>query len=134
MSILGIDHVQIAAPSASEEEARYFYGHLLGLTELPKPEALRARGGVWFKVGDQELHVGVAEPFAPAQKAHPALAVSSEGLSELANSLVQALVAVTWDEALPGVRRFYVADPWGNRLEFVAQATRLDGRHNKRSD
>ena len=133
MTILGIDHVQMAAPSGSEEEARYFYGHLLGLTELPKPEALRSRGGVWFKVGDQELHVGVAESFAPAQKAHPALAVSPEGLSVLAESLAQALVAVTWDQALPGVRRFYVADPWGNRLEFVGKACKSDGPHDERS-
>ncbi len=86
MTILGIDHVQISSPTGSEEQARYFYGHLLGLTELPKPEALRSRGGVWFKVGDQELHVGVDEPFAPAQKAHPAFAVSTEDLSALAES------------------------------------------------
>lgn len=125
MTILGIDHVQLAAPSRSEEEARYFYGHLLGLTELPKPEALRSRGGVWFKVGgDQELHVGVAESFAPAHKAHPALAVSPEGLPVLAETLARAGIAVTWDQALSGVQRFYVADPWGNRLEFVAKVSR----------
>jgi hypothetical protein len=26
---------------------------------------------------------------------------------------------VTPDEAIPGVRRFYVYDPFGNRLEFI---------------
>ncbi|HXA42928.1 MAG TPA: VOC family protein [Candidatus Solibacter sp.] len=133
MTISGIDHVQIAAPSGCEEEARRFYGGLLGLTELPNPEVLRSRGGVWFKVGDQELHVGVAESFAPAQKAHPAFAVHAEDLTALAESLTQALAVVTWDEAIPGVRRFYVADPWGNRLEFVGKGSRSDS-HDQRRD
>ncbi len=80
------------------------------------------------------MHVGVAEPFAPAQKAHPAFGVSTEDLSTLAESLAEALVAVTWDEAIPGVRRFYVADPWGNRLEFVGKESKSDGPHDNRSD
>ena len=75
MTIIGIDHVQVAAPPGCEDEARAFYGGLLGLEELPKPEALAARGGCWFRAGAQELHVGVEEPFAPARKAHPGLVV-----------------------------------------------------------
>ena len=76
VSVLGIDHVQVAAPPGCEEEARAFYGGLLGMEELPKPEPLRARGGCWFRAGAQELHVGVEEPFAPARKAHPGLVVA----------------------------------------------------------
>ena len=75
VTILGIDHVQVAAPRGCEAEARAFYGGLLGLEELAKPEALAARGGCWFRAGSQELHVGVEEPFAPARKAHPGLVV-----------------------------------------------------------
>ena len=26
---------------------------------------------------------------------------------------------VTWDDNFPGMRRFYAADPFGNRLEFL---------------
>jgi len=55
-SFLGIDHVQLAAPSGCEAEARLFYTELLGWTEIPKPEALRARGGVWFRCGRQSAH------------------------------------------------------------------------------
>src|SRR5205085_9387921 len=77
--ILGLDHVQIAIPRGSEEKARAFYGGLLGLEELPKPAALRPRGGVWFKAGGQELHLGVEEPFAPARKAHPGLVADDLG-------------------------------------------------------
>ena len=120
MSILGIDHVQLAAPAGCEAQARRFYGELLGLPEVPKPVALQARGGAWFQAGDQQLHIGVEEPFAPARKAHPALRVAAAGLDALTERLAGAGSAVIWDEAIPGVRRCYTADPWGNRLELLA--------------
>jgi catechol 2,3-dioxygenase-like lactoylglutathione lyase family enzyme len=119
VTILGIDHVQVAAPEGSEGAARAFYGGLLGLTEIPKPAALAARGGCWFRAGEQELHVGVEEPFAPARKAHPGL-VASE-LAALAERLRDAGHEVAFDESIPGAARFHVADPFGNRLE-VRQA------------
>lgn len=116
MTVTGIDHVQVAAPRDCESEARAFYGALLGLRELPKPEALRANGGCWFLAGAQELHVGVEEPFVPARKAHPGLVVAD--LDGLAGRLATAGIAVAWDESLPGTKRFHAADPFGNRLEF----------------
>ena len=95
---------------------------MLGLTELEKPEPLRARGGAWFALADgRELHVGVEEHFAPSLKAHPALRVGAAAIDGLAARLEAAGFAVSWDEALPA-RRFYVADPWGNRIELVAAA------------
>jgi catechol 2,3-dioxygenase-like lactoylglutathione lyase family enzyme len=119
--IRGLDHVQIAAPAGCEEEARRFFGGLLGLEELPKPAPLAARGGVWFRAGAQQLHVGVEADFAPARKAHPAFTV--DGLDELARRLVAAGVEVRWDDELPGLRRFYASDPWGNRLELLEPAS-----------
>lgn len=112
----GIDHVQLAAPPGCEEAARSFFGELLGLEELEKPEPLRGRGGVWFRVGAQQLHVGVEADFAPARKAHPAFSVSDyDGLRA---RLRAAGVEVTDDDSLPGTRRCYVEDPWGNRIEL----------------
>jgi catechol 2,3-dioxygenase-like lactoylglutathione lyase family enzyme len=109
-----LDHVQVAAPPGCEDAARTFYGDLLGLVEVEKPEPLRGRGGVWF----EQLHIGVEPDFAPARKAHPALRV--EDLDGLAERLRAAGAQVQWDDALPGVRRFYTADPWGNRVELLA--------------
>jgi catechol 2,3-dioxygenase-like lactoylglutathione lyase family enzyme len=117
--LLGIDHVQVAAPAGSEDEARRFYGKLLGLPELAKPPALQARGGVWFACGAHQLHVGISQPFAPADKAHPALQVRLAELDSLAARLSEAGAPVRWDDAIPGTRRFYTADPWGNRIELV---------------
>lgn len=113
----GIDHVQLAAPAGCEDAARRFFGELLGLVELGKPESLSRRGGVWFQVGAQQLHVGVEAEFFPARKAHPALSVS--GYDELQNQLRAAGIDVTDDDSIPGLRRCYVADPWGNRIELV---------------
>ena len=118
--IEGLDHVQIAAPAGCEEKARRFFGGLLGLRELQKPQPLARRGGAWFQVGTQALHVGVEAEFAPARKAHPAFAV--DDIDALARRLEAAAVEVQWDGELPDVRRFYAEDPWGNRLEFLQRA------------
>lgn len=104
-----IDHVQVAAPPGCEEAARAFYGGVLGFREVEKPEALRARGGVWF----ERLHVGVEDDFRPARKAHPAFVVDD------LDALAARVGEVHWDDAVPGVRRFYARDPFGNRLEFI---------------
>lgn len=123
--IVGLHHVQVAAPAGCEEAARAFYGKLLGLPEIEKPPLLALRGGCWFRVGVAELHVGVAHPFAPAAKAHPALLVGGVAeLDELAASLTAAGLEVVWaeDAEIPGQRRFHVGDPWGNRVELVAAA------------
>ena len=114
--ITGVDHVQVAAPPGSEDAARAFYGALLGMQEIRKPERLLGRGGVWFRAGDQELHIGIEHDFKPAWKAHPALAVSqAHELRVLAHRLDAAGHDVRWDGP-----RFYVADPFGNRLELLA--------------
>jgi catechol 2,3-dioxygenase-like lactoylglutathione lyase family enzyme len=119
VSEVELDHVQIAAPPGCEPAARRFFGELLGLEEIAKPEPLRARGGAWFRLGERQLHVGVEPRFEPARKAHVALRVGSKELGDLAERLSAAGSPVTWDDSLPGERRFYSEDPWGNRIEFM---------------
>lgn len=116
MTVFGIAHVQVAITRGGEDEARAFYGTLLGLRELEKPESLRDRGGVWFQCGMQEIHCGVEESIAPTRR-HPALLV--EGLDELKAKLDGAGVRTEVDRQLPGYRRFYALDSFGNRLEFL---------------
>jgi len=117
MRILGLDHVQLAMPPGEEAAARRFYGGVLGLTEVPKPAPLAPRGGCWFVGGRAVLHLGVEAEFAPARKAHPALLV--DDLAAWVEHLVAAGIAVVPDETLPEVRRCYVADPFGNRIELI---------------
>ncbi|TYP70050.1 glyoxalase [Paenibacillus methanolicus] len=118
----GLDHVQLAAPEGCEEAARRFFGGLLGWPEIPKPEPLRARGGVWFQCGAHQVHIGVQKDFVPAAKAHPAFHV--RGLMQLRDRLLERETPVIDDDARTeeGVARFYVRDPFGNRLEFMELA------------
>lgn len=118
---LRIDHIQLAAPENCEVEARKFYGDVLGLREIEKPEPLRGRGGCWFQIGKHQLHIGVEADFRPAKKAHPALAV--DDLENLRKKLRARGINIIEDGALPAVKRFYADDPWGNRLEFLEAAT-----------
>lgn len=115
--MIAVDHVQLAMPPGAEAEAGVFYEGLLGLTRQEKPPVLAARGGCWFSNGDVTLHLGVEEPFVPARKAHPALLV--DGLDGLVSTLMTAGHGVRFDDDLPGVRRCYVDDPFGNRIELI---------------
>ncbi|MFG2354536.1 VOC family protein [Streptomyces sp. NPDC048521] len=115
--IAALDHVQLAAPPGSEETLRAYYAGALGMTEVPKPPVLAARGGCWFQAGSVQLHLGIEEDFRPARKAHPGLRVTD--IEACAARLTAHGAPVTWDDNLPGHRRFHSEDPVGNRLEFL---------------
>ena len=93
-------------PSGGESQARAFYEGLLGLPEATKPPHAAARGGCWFETDSVKVHLGVEADFRPARKAHPAL-------------LVEAGLSLREDEPLSGYERFYVDDPFGNRIELM---------------
>jgi catechol 2,3-dioxygenase-like lactoylglutathione lyase family enzyme len=113
--VRALDHVQVMMPPGREDDARAFYGGLLGLAEVEKPEPMRPQGGVWFAEG---IHVSGEEGFSAPRRAHPALRV--DDLDALAERLAAAGCPVDWDERWPGVRRFYTRDPFGNRVEVLS--------------
>jgi catechol 2,3-dioxygenase-like lactoylglutathione lyase family enzyme len=117
MTLLQLDHIQLAMPEGGEEAARGFYDGLLGLSEVEKPDNLKKRGGCWFEKGAIKVHLGVEKDFRPARKAHPAFLV--EDLAALVARLEQAGVAARRDEPLPGYDRVHVDDPFGNRIELM---------------
>lgn len=117
VEVVGLDHVQLAIPKGEEALARLFYAELLGLRPVPKPRSLRIRGGSWFLGPGIALHLGVEEPFRPNRKAHPALLVAD--LERARRAIEAAGYAVHTDESGLPARRFYVDDPFGNRIELV---------------
>ncbi len=117
MPLKSIDHIQLAMPPGGEDEARSFYDTLLGVPEMPKPADMAARGGCWFEQGALKIHLGVEEGFRPSRKAHPAFIV--EGLSALAARLEEGGYRPTEGGAFDGCLRFYVDDPFGNRIELI---------------
>lgn len=123
MEITGLDHIQLAMPSGREAEARHFYGGILGLTEIDKPQALSGRGGCWFAGPHIFIHLGVEAGFTPARKAHPCFRVAD--LAAARQRLESAGFKPVPDDSVPQVRRFFTADPFGNRLEFMQEGDRF---------
>lgn len=118
MSVLGIDHVQIAMPAEEEEKARAFFINLLGFREIPKPPQLAKRGGLWLEAGTAQLHLGVEANFQPARKAHPAFIV--DNLDELISKIQSAgFETDVTQPPLDGCKRAHVFDLFGNRIELI---------------
>jgi catechol 2,3-dioxygenase-like lactoylglutathione lyase family enzyme len=116
-----LDHVQVCIPKGAEPQARDFYGRLLGLEEIEKPEALRKNGGLWYSVAGVQLHVGVEDVVAPSKR-HPAFEVEdARGVREY---LVENGVGTKGEPDIPGVvYRFSLFDPFGNRIELLEKTT-----------
>ncbi len=117
MTVIGIDHVQLAMPHGGEEQARRFYAGVLGMREIAKPAHLAVNGGVWFEGGSAHVHLGVEEGHVPSRKAHPALLV--EDLASLTHRLEMAGVPFVPGKPLAGYVRGDTTDPFGNRIELM---------------
>lgn len=121
MTLLAIDHVQLAMPAGRESDARAFYAGILGLTEVAKPEDLAKRGGCWFESAAVKVHLGVDPDFLAAAKAHPAFLV--DDVKRLEMAAAQAGYRTAADAPLEGYERIHVYDPFGNRIELMQKVT-----------
>ncbi|HEX8392366.1 MAG TPA: hypothetical protein VF665_08435 [Longimicrobium sp.] len=117
MGVLALDPVQVSIPAGEEARATALYRDLPAMEVVEKPAPMRANGGAWFRSGRAELHLGVEPDFPPARKAHPAL--RADNLDALGMVCESAGFEIFWDDRYLGVRRFYVADPFGNRVEIM---------------
>jgi catechol 2,3-dioxygenase-like lactoylglutathione lyase family enzyme len=116
-----VDHVNVTVPRSLEDAAKHFYGVVMGMTEVPKPESSRGRGGAWYQLGPVQLHLSVEDGAGEhLSKRHVCYTVRD--LSEAEERFRQAGVEIIPDDLpTPGRQRFFVRDPGGNRLE-IAQA------------
>jgi catechol 2,3-dioxygenase-like lactoylglutathione lyase family enzyme len=117
MTVIAIDHVQLAMPPGGEAAARRFYGEIMGFTEVPKPDGMRARGGLWFQAGPVGVHLGLEPDMRPSVKAHPALVV--DDLDAYKARLAGAGCEWRDDHGVPEVRRGHTKDPFGNWIELI---------------
>jgi catechol 2,3-dioxygenase-like lactoylglutathione lyase family enzyme len=117
MAVTAIDHVLLAMPPGGEARGIAFYCGLLGFTELPKPDPLAGRGGVWMKAGSAVLHLGSEEGFTAPRRAHPAFLV--DDLDAHIATLRANDVELQFDVPLPGYKRIHARDPFGNRIELM---------------
>ncbi|HYI15341.1 MAG TPA: VOC family protein [Thermomicrobiales bacterium] len=125
MSICGIHHAQITIPRGREDDARAFYVDLLGLIEIPKPDVLQGRGGIWLRIDSQRVHAGVEDGVdRTLTKAHLAYVV--DDLVAIRDRLTAAGYAIDADVPLPGMTRCELRDPFGNRVELIQPIERAD--------
>ena len=117
LGIIGIDHIQIAVPKALEPECLLFYRTVLTLTEVEKPEKLKARGGAWFQISPTtQMHIGIDPEPSPKSKRHICFLV---GDLAAAKTTVQSRNVPIEDEGTAeGLTRFFIRDPAGNRIEI----------------
>jgi catechol 2,3-dioxygenase-like lactoylglutathione lyase family enzyme len=115
-----LDHVQLAIPPGEERRAREFYVGVLGLQEVTKPPELAKRGGCWFRSGEVHVHLGTDASFKPATKAHPAFRIAD--YDRFIETLSERGVRIIADEIpFDGKPHCYFADPFGNRIELIAE-------------
>ena len=122
--VVALHHVQMAIPPGGEHDALRFYGDLLGLKRIDKPPSLAKRGGAWFGTATLQVHLGIDPDFTPAKKAHVAFEV--EDLRSFRARRETAGLTIADDEPLEGFERFYVSDPFGNRVELLSRLPGTD--------
>ena len=118
MNISEVHHIQVTIPRGTEEEGRRFYCQLLALQEIEKPAVLKERGGFWLQVGNRQIHVGVEDGVERERtKAHIAYEVTD--ISVLRAYLQENGIPILDEVPLPGLIRFQIRDPFGNKIEFI---------------
>ncbi len=113
-----VQHVSITRPRGSAEQARQFYGEVLGLREIPVPATLRGFDLVWYQLGTDELHV-VGEENADNSGSGRHFCVEVVELEALRQRLLANDVAIHDATPIPGRPRFFCTDPFGNGIEFT---------------
>ncbi|GGH22952.1 VOC family protein [Dyadobacter endophyticus] len=111
-----LDHIMLCIPPGTEQQAREFYGGVLGLEELTNLGYPLPHGAIWFQMGDIQLHIRAEEVHDLSQR-HPAFEVHN--LEEARALLLQQGISVKNDSKIPDRNRFSFRDPFGNRIELI---------------
>lgn len=115
MSRRDLHHAQVFYPAREEAVARRFYGAPLGLAEIERPRTLR--DGLWFQAGPGHVHLSVDDDLGLHPRRHFAIRV--DDLDVLTARLRAEGTEIEEATVIPGWRRCYAVDPFGNRIELV---------------
>ena len=117
-----LHHVNVTVPRSVEDAAKHFYGVVLGLKEVPKPDESRGRGGAWYQLGSVQLHLSIEDSLGDSCLSKRHVCYTVRNLLEAEAKFRSEGVEIFPDDMpTSGWSRFYVRDPGGNRLE-IAQA------------
>ncbi|GAB3898357.1 VOC family protein [Spirosoma agri] len=109
-----LDHILVSIPEGETATAREFYTRVLGLTEIP---GNHPGGAIWFEIADIQLHLREEAGERQRSKRHPAFEVSQ--LEQAKQELEQQHISIEYSSEIDGRQRFFIRDPFGNRIEFL---------------
>ena len=113
---ISLHHAQVFYPPGEEARARRFYGDALGLEEIERPSTLKDRAGIWYAAGSGHVHLSAEDELALHPRRHFALRV--DDLADISSRLRDAGARFEKADPIPGWRRIYVFDPFGNKIEL----------------
>ena len=119
IGIIEVNHVNVTVPAALEEAAKHFYGTVLGLQQIPKPEGTRQYVGAWYELGGIQLHLSIEDNVQnEASERHVCYQVTDAASAEL--QFRHAGIEIIPDKRpVKGTSRFFVRDPGGNMIEIT---------------
>jgi catechol 2,3-dioxygenase-like lactoylglutathione lyase family enzyme len=120
LQILGVNHVNVTVPASMEDAAKYFYGVVLGLRQIPKPEGPRQYIGAWYDLGGSQLHLSI-ENGVDNQASDRHVCYLVDDIPGAKIHFSSAGIEVIPDgDPLKEMSRFFVRDPGGNLIEITA--------------
>ena len=117
-----VHHVNVTVPKSLEDAAKHFYGVVMGLQEVPKPETSRGRGGAWYQLGRCSF-IYRSKTVGRIASASDTFVTRLLILPKLKNDFGAQASRSCPTISDPGWSRFYVRDPGGNRLEIAQGST-----------
>lgn len=113
-----IDHIQVTSTPELGDAMIFFYGQVLGLSEIPKPVSLPSVGA-WYQLGKTQVHIAPESEIYNAQSRRH-IAFEVEDLEAFRQHLQSLKVEIIPDrQPLANCDRFYLRDPAGNRIEIL---------------
>ncbi len=121
IGVVRLNHVNVTVPAGLEEAAKKFYGELLGLKQIEKPDGPRKYIGAWYQLGESQLHLSVEDkPGNYESDRHVCYSVAD--INGALNTLRSAGIDIISEEQLTnGGSRFFVRDPAGNFIEITQE-------------
>jgi len=121
-----LQHTSVPMPPGGKAQARWFYGTVLNMEEKRPPVSLSTLHLVWFRAGEDEVHLFEEEALGHASNAQH-LCLEVDDLAAYRDRCAAHGVAIEETLAIVNRPRFFVRDPFGNQIELTQVEGLYDG-------
>lgn len=117
MAVVRLQHTSVPMPPGEEASARHFYGTVMEMVEKVPPASIVDQGLIWYHAGDDEIHLFRDDDPAGNERQHFCLQV--DDIDRYRAQFAAHGVEIEETVAVPNRPRFFVHDPFGNRIELT---------------